>query len=599
MARRHPLVGGAVYVEDARGNRIVDGRAELGFAMAVAVPAGEQLFVRNNDREAALFLRAGDRQPFDRLDFHRRPMRSRGAMESSLQAGLFVMPFGPAYYSGYTDRQEIGGGQRSAANRGAHGAAIGGRVRARVDRRAVVASRRCGSPAGVVRDLWRAGGERACRFPGHQHRTRGRRRQRSLQAGYWPGADVPDLRRSLCRRLVFRWTTSMISRRPWLGCRRCCSPLVRFTIPSRIGATPQAIASRGVSVSMDSAQPLATAWPAARAPPAAARGWVAAAQGWAVAAAQGWAVAARPERVVARERAAVAQPGRGGARGPAVARGLAPPPEAPVRLGGRAAAWPAPAPTSTVAGMEKALTQLKRLTPAMTGPVVAAPAGAPVRAGLTAACQRTRTPGRTRPRPTAHAAPGPRCRQACAPRPRSRCAENSAALLAANRRSVAGGCGGTARAAPRLTSHIGFTIPRRSSLPRTVTPFASPPKRGQRHRQPPIFEPCGPCLGRFVTIVPGDGDGIVDPVALEQVVPMPVPAGPQASLPLHRIAHQWGHVVGLDDAYKRADRDPYVSFDPAVCVARWAARNTRPLRRRSDRQAGRTGISERYVRRVR
>jgi hypothetical protein len=78
------------------------------------------------------------------------------------------------------------------------------------------------------------------------------------------------------------------------------------------------------------------------------------------------------------------------------------------------------------------------------------------------------------------------------------------------------------------------------------------------------FTPCATCLGRFVSIVPGDGDGIVDPTALEQVVPMPVPAAGQASLPLHRIAHQWGHVIGLDDVYQRADRDPYVRFDPAV-----------------------------------
>jgi hypothetical protein len=102
-----PSSAGQFYVEDARGNRIVDGRAELGFAMAVAVPAGEQLFVRNNDREAEVFLRAGERLSFDRLAFRTRPMRSRGSMERSLQTGLFVMPFGPSYYSGYTDQQDL------------------------------------------------------------------------------------------------------------------------------------------------------------------------------------------------------------------------------------------------------------------------------------------------------------------------------------------------------------------------------------------------------------------------------------------------------------------------------------------------------------
>jgi hypothetical protein len=78
------------------------------------------------------------------------------------------------------------------------------------------------------------------------------------------------------------------------------------------------------------------------------------------------------------------------------------------------------------------------------------------------------------------------------------------------------------------------------------------------------FEPCSPCFGRFVSIIPGDGDGIVEPTALEQVVPMPVSSDPQAPLPLHRIAHQWGHVIGLDDMYQRPDRDSFVRFDPAV-----------------------------------
>jgi hypothetical protein len=32
----------------------------------------------------------------------------------------------------------------------------------------------------------------------------------------------------------------------------------------------------------------------------------------------------------------------------------------------------------------------------------------------------------------------------------------------------------------------------------------------------------------------------------------------------HRIAHQWGHVVGLAHTYQRADRDRYVRFDPAI-----------------------------------
>jgi hypothetical protein len=77
------------------------------------------------------------------------------------------------------------------------------------------------------------------------------------------------------------------------------------------------------------------------------------------------------------------------------------------------------------------------------------------------------------------------------------------------------------------------------------------------------FKECPQCGGRTVVVVPGSGDGIADPAALlEQVLPMPVEAS--APPPLHRIAHQWGHAIGLGHTYERADRDRYVKFDPAV-----------------------------------
>jgi hypothetical protein len=101
-----PSSAGQFYVEDGRGNRIVDGHAERGFAMSVAVPANEPLFVRDNNQEADLILRAGDRRPFELLEFHPRPVRTRGAVESSLRAGLFAMPYGPSYYSGYVDQRD-------------------------------------------------------------------------------------------------------------------------------------------------------------------------------------------------------------------------------------------------------------------------------------------------------------------------------------------------------------------------------------------------------------------------------------------------------------------------------------------------------------
>jgi hypothetical protein len=71
---------------------------------------------------------------------------------------------------------------------------------------------------------------------------------------------------------------------------------------------------------------------------------------------------------------------------------------------------------------------------------------------------------------------------------------------------------------------------------------------------------CVNCMGQFISVVPGVGDGIMDPGAVEQHLPMPVAS--DGSVSPHWIAHQWGHVVGLSHTYQRADRDRYVGFDP-------------------------------------
>ena len=93
-------------IEDARGNRLVDGRPEMGFAMAVSLPANRRLFVRRGDKEAELTLRSGRDWEYASLVFRARPMRERGAVESALRAGLFLTEFGPAYYRGYVDRED-------------------------------------------------------------------------------------------------------------------------------------------------------------------------------------------------------------------------------------------------------------------------------------------------------------------------------------------------------------------------------------------------------------------------------------------------------------------------------------------------------------
>jgi hypothetical protein len=104
-----PSSAGQFFIEDQQGNRIVDGHAEFGFSMSVAIPPGQLLFVHDGDREAELVVPRGVHRRFDSLPFHRRPLQTRGAMENALERGLFLMPFGPGYYSGYVDSLDVVG----------------------------------------------------------------------------------------------------------------------------------------------------------------------------------------------------------------------------------------------------------------------------------------------------------------------------------------------------------------------------------------------------------------------------------------------------------------------------------------------------------
>jgi hypothetical protein len=94
---------GAFFVEDSRGNRIADVRAESGFAMAVALPAGELLHLRARQGEAELRLARGSRVAMETLALKPASTRARGSMDSALRRGLFAIPFGPVYYRGFVD----------------------------------------------------------------------------------------------------------------------------------------------------------------------------------------------------------------------------------------------------------------------------------------------------------------------------------------------------------------------------------------------------------------------------------------------------------------------------------------------------------------
>ena len=91
-------------MEDARGSRLLDMRAEATFRVSLAVPAGETLYVRNHRGQAAVRLAEGEHLALDRVVLADNDVRARGALESALRRGLFATTFGPGYYRGFVDR---------------------------------------------------------------------------------------------------------------------------------------------------------------------------------------------------------------------------------------------------------------------------------------------------------------------------------------------------------------------------------------------------------------------------------------------------------------------------------------------------------------
>lgn len=97
---------GAFYVEDGRGNRLIDMRAEPRFRVTLVVPARETLYLRNARGEAVLQPEVGARVRFEGIHLQPSDVRARGALETSLRRGLFATRFGPDYYRGFADRRD-------------------------------------------------------------------------------------------------------------------------------------------------------------------------------------------------------------------------------------------------------------------------------------------------------------------------------------------------------------------------------------------------------------------------------------------------------------------------------------------------------------
>jgi len=97
---------GAFFIEDGRGARLLDMRAESTFRVSLVVPAGETLYLRNHRGQTTIQLAAGERLSLDRLQLTEHDVRARGALETALRRGLFATTFGPGYYRGFVDRSD-------------------------------------------------------------------------------------------------------------------------------------------------------------------------------------------------------------------------------------------------------------------------------------------------------------------------------------------------------------------------------------------------------------------------------------------------------------------------------------------------------------
>jgi hypothetical protein len=101
QGRAHQL--GRFQVDDERGNRLLDLRAESGFVVDVVVPAGEPISLSNQDGEAAIHTSADHATDIENLPLGKGRLRPRSAAVESMRRGLFAAEFGPSYYEGFVD----------------------------------------------------------------------------------------------------------------------------------------------------------------------------------------------------------------------------------------------------------------------------------------------------------------------------------------------------------------------------------------------------------------------------------------------------------------------------------------------------------------
>ncbi len=104
-------------VEDSRGVRLADLRRAGDRPGYLRLPKGDMFISRQSAdgagdaQEASIPADVGGRTQVLDLSFTRTQRATRGALDQAFRAGLFSTPYGPGYYSGYTDTRGLLGVQ--------------------------------------------------------------------------------------------------------------------------------------------------------------------------------------------------------------------------------------------------------------------------------------------------------------------------------------------------------------------------------------------------------------------------------------------------------------------------------------------------------
>ena len=101
QGRAHHL--GRFQIDDQRGNRLLDLRAEFGFPVDILVPAGEPILLSNESGETTIIAQADRPTNLEDVSLEKAHTRARSAVADAMRRGLFAAEFGPSYYGGFVD----------------------------------------------------------------------------------------------------------------------------------------------------------------------------------------------------------------------------------------------------------------------------------------------------------------------------------------------------------------------------------------------------------------------------------------------------------------------------------------------------------------